>query len=566
MNHHVSPMSGQREALITTPMSRRTLLAGVGITSLAALLAACGSDSSSSGGSALTTGASGPGATTTGATTTDVASTPSSAPAHDTVVIAVSTISAQQTDPHLAMGTGGNRPVAWAIADGLVRREVDGTLVPTLASSWEISADGLEWTFSLVHGVTMHDGSTFTAQDVKTAIDRVKGSEDFVYFARFSSYVTNVEVIDESHVKIVTSKPYPFLAEACPVPIPTAYYTKVGDEAFRASPMSCGAFTFKKKTQDVGLTFERFDGYWDQARTPNFKTLSLEIVSEAASRLAGLQAGQATIAFPLDLSAAGQLSGDLGVQTSEKVALVECQFVDMRFPDEPSPFLDLRVRKAMLHAIDRDGMAQSLFRGFASVPAALQFPFMLGYDDTLTPYEYDPDKARALLAEAGVPNPSIVLHCFAALSAVPDIQRVGELVISSWQAVGVDATIEVEDSATLVGKLVKGEVRGALLNNFPGNDYFEYSTIQSYLGTSGATGTLTDSKVDALIDSIQTTVDEGKRASLTRQLVTLFYDELPALPLVMVDSVIGLDETVVGEWKRTAGNPYAGPYWYLRTL
>jgi peptide/nickel transport system substrate-binding protein len=439
-------------------------------------------------------------------------------------------------------------------------------LVPTLAKSWEISADGLEWTFTLVEGVTMHDGSTFTARDVKTAIDRVKASKDFVYFARFSSYVTSVEIIDDYHVKIVTTTPYPFLAEACPAPIPTEYYNKVGDEAFRANPVGSGAFVFREKTQDVGMTFERFDGFWDESRKPNFTTLRLEIVTEAASRLAGLQAGQANIAFPLDLSAADQLSGRLGVQTSEKVALVECQFVDMRFPAEPSPFLDLRVRQAMIHAIDREGMAQSLFRGFASVPAALQFPFMLGYDDGLTPYAYDPDKAKALLAQAGFPNPSIVLHCFTALSAVPDIQRVGELVISSWQAIGVDATIEVEDPATLVGKLVKGEVRGALLNNFPGNDYFEYSTIQNYLGTSGATGTLSDPKVDALIDAIQTTVDDVKRAGSTKELVKYLYDQLPALPLVLVDSVIGIDEAVVGEWKRTAGNPFAGPYWYLRTV
>src|SRR5207249_2626342 len=137
--------------------------------------------------------------------------------------------------------------------------------------------DGLTWTFTLRDGVKMHDGSTFTARDVATSIDRVL--TDKAVNARqsgrdFSNRIADVKIIDDGHVAITTKAPYAFVLNEgfLPPPIPTDYLKKVGSESFTKEPLAAGAFRFLSQKINQEMIYERFDDFWDKSRLPNFKT------------------------------------------------------------------------------------------------------------------------------------------------------------------------------------------------------------------------------------------------------------------------------------------------------
>src|SRR3954462_11294683 len=183
--------------------TRRSVLLGSAGAGLAALLAACGGDNKSSGssttaGANTTAPSSGTGSSTSAGGPGSSASTAPAARTEaktETITIGVPSLQEAFVDPHWAVG-GLIFPLMWAIAEFLYTPNQDGKYVPNLATGFELSADKLTWTFKLREGVKMHDGSAFTANDVKTAVDRVVGSDAFTHYANFKSFVTGATVID----------------------------------------------------------------------------------------------------------------------------------------------------------------------------------------------------------------------------------------------------------------------------------------------------------------------------------------------------------------------------------
>jgi peptide/nickel transport system substrate-binding protein len=230
--------------------SRRSVLLGGAGAGLAALLAACGGDNKGATPTTAAAATTAAPATTAGAGSSSssgaAATTATSAAARtdgktQTVTIGVPSVQEGFVDPLWAVG-GLIFPLMWAITDFLYMPNQDGKFVPTLATGFDLSADGLTWTFKLRDGVKNHDGSPFTANDVKTSVDRVVSgpqAAQFTHLANFKSYVTTATVVDPLTVAVTTSKPFATCVVDMVPPIATDYYNKVGDAAFKwptASP------------------------------------------------------------------------------------------------------------------------------------------------------------------------------------------------------------------------------------------------------------------------------------------------------------------------------------------
>ena len=561
-------------------VSRRALLAGSGAAALTALLAACGDDDDSvtattAGATTAAPATTAASATTEGSETTEGGSTAttgggtettskgSTAPEAtvDTITLGLQSLQEQYVDPHFAVG-GLIFPLTWAISDGLYNLDENAQYVEGLATGYEVSPDKLTWTFTLRDDVKMQDGSTFTAADVKTAVDRIVAGADFTHLATFKSYVTGATVVDDTHVQVLTSKPYATLVTDMPAPIPTAYYNQVGDAEFRKKPMAAGAWKFVSQTLNSDVKYERFDDYWDASRKPNFKNLTFQIVPDESSRVAGVKTGDLDIAFGLTAAAATQFEGDdaFKIVETKGTGLAYLMAIDNVFPED-SPLKNLDVRKALTMAIDREGIAKSLYGGYAVVANSPIPSVMLGYDPDAKPLPYDPDGAKDLLAKSGNASLSLTLNSYNATSTIPDVQKLAETVASLWKAIGVEATLNLADSGTILPAWRAKQLHGAGIIGGPVYFYYEPSRLTlSFFSTIAAYTTVSDPELDALADAINQETDKDKRTELGKQLTTLLTDKLWGSGLVVVSSLAVTGKNVAS-WTTIKGCPYASVAW-----
>jgi peptide/nickel transport system substrate-binding protein len=559
----------------TFGFSRRHFLAGAGSVAAAAFLAACGGDSDDTAtDEGATTTTSGEETTTTefqGAVASEDETTTTAGDARaeaqtETVTIAVPSLQEAHVDPHFAVG-GLIFPLRDAIAEFLYYPDITGKYVPTLATGFELSEDQLTWTFTLREGVTMHDGSEFTADDVKTAIDRIVQGEDFTHLTTFKSFVTGATVIDDYTVTVETNKPYATLVVDLPPPIPTGYYNEVGDAEFRLKPMAAGPWKFVSQELNVNVEYERHEEYFDQARKPNWRKLVYAIVPDESSRVAGMRTGDLDIAYGLTGATADDLATDPNVRIEpiEATGLGYCMMYDNVFPDVDSPLKVLEVRRALLMAIDREGIAETLYRGYAEVARSNAPIVMPGYDPEREPVPFDPDGARELLAEAGFPDGfDITLNSYAQTSTLPDVQKLTETVAAFWEQIGVRVTLNIADSATILPEWRNKQLEGAGMIAGPTSFYVEPSRLASSFFSSAASYSTVvgDETLDDLVARINGETDAPTREDLGRELADYIDDNLLGLPLVVVSSLVAVGPNIA-EFAQIKANPYAGPTSYI---
>jgi peptide/nickel transport system substrate-binding protein len=501
---------------------------------------------------------------TTAATTESGTDGPAAEGTVDTITIGVPSLQEQYVDPHFAVG-GLLFPLRYAISETLYRQDLNLEWVPNLATAYEISDDGLTWTFTLRDDVTMHDGSTFTANDVKTAVDRILGSDDFAHLAGFKSFVTGANVVDPTHVEVTTNAPYATLLSDMPVPIPTDYYNEVGEEGFRAHPMQAGAWKFVSQELNSNVTYERFDDYFDESRRPNFSKLVYQIVPDESSRVAGMQTGALDMAYGLTAVSAEQLDGNEGVTITEvpDTALAYVFPLDNVFPDEESPLHDVNVRRALLMAIDREGISEALYGGHARVAPSNAPPTMLGVDDSVEAVPYDPDEAKRLLDEAGAAGITLTLNSYNSTPSIPDVVKLAETIAAFWKAVGVNTELNVADSATILPEWRAHNLRGMGLLAGPSQFYDEPARLlSSFFASDASYSTLNDPEVDALRDELAATVDIEDREPLGAELQTTLDENQYGLPVILVSSLVAVGPNVAS-FEPMESNPYAGPIWGL---
>jgi peptide/nickel transport system substrate-binding protein len=532
------------ERLITRELSRRHFLLASGALSLGGVLAACSTSPST--------------------TTTNVAHT-------DTLNVGIVSLAKQTGDPHTAyVHPDGTYCIGHSVAEQLVRRDFDAKHVPNLATDWKISSDNLTWTFTLRADVKMQDGSLFSARDIKTALDRViKYPADFPIYAGLTGAIDSYKVIDNTHFSITTKQPWATMLDDMPYPIATDYYNKVGDDQFRKLPIAAGAWRFVSVQTNQSLSFQRFDGFFDKARLPNFKNLNLLIVPEESSRVAGIVSGSLDLAFNLSHNSAQQLasSGAKGVRVLKNNApcAVPALWLQDFNPTKGNPNSPLgiqAVRQALIYALDRESIAKNLYQGDAAVATNLVLPSSLGYDSKLKPIPYDPAKAKQLLKDAGHSNLSWNLSSKIADPTITDIQKLCEAMVGYWKAVGVTVTYTPYDSGLLGDLQDSHKLTGAKLAGWTGPSLYEPAVLASNYLTSASDNSTNDPKIDSLVQRMLNTPDEAARAKITLEFSDYMYSSQTMPVIVTLPAIVGAGPHVA-EYRFLTANPAAGPFWGL---
>ena len=375
-------------------------------------------------------------------------------------------------DPHKTV-KAGTREVMFNVFEGLVKPNPDGDLIPAIAERYTVSEDHLTYTFYLREGVKFHNGDTVTAEDVVYSLQRCADAEEtgIVQVEAFS-VITDLSAPDEHTVSITIAEPSnEFLSYLTTAVIPADYDQQ---DSF---PVGTGPFKFVSRAAQDRLVLEKFDNYWGDGAY--LDRVTYKIMENADSLLLSLQSGAIDVCAHLTSTQAAQLKDGFNIEEGT-MNLVQALYLN----NAEAPFDNVRVRQALCYALDRQQILDLAFDGYGALIGSSMYPaFGKYFDDSLTNrYPHDPEKAKALLAEAGFPDgfsmtitvPSNYQpHMDTAQVIVEQLKAVGvsaEIVPIEWESWVEDVYTNRQFQSTVVGVDASTMTARALLERFT-SDY-----------------------------------------------------------------------------------------------
>ena len=364
-----------------------------------------------------------------------------------------------------ATHAGGQGPlIATTVFEGLVDIGVNLASLPAVAKAWKIAPDWSYIDFDIKPGIKFHNGDPLTAEDVKFSLEtHMRPELKATLGAAYRTRIKKIEVQGPYKVRLILNMPGPDLWKRFwwdGAIMPKKYREKVGDAGFADKPIGSGPFKWVDYKQDQYFTMEALPQH--HRKTAEFKTLKIVFVPEHATRLAMLQAGEADI-IQLIGPQIPQIKADpklrhIQVKHTIGTTLAYC---DLPFPEEKSPFLDIRVREAASLAIDRKGICEKILFGAVEPYGEVLSPYTLGWDPKVKPDPYDPEKAKKLLTEAGYPN-----GFKTTLNISGQASRYWtEAIAANLAAVGIQAEIKILEGGSYLDAYIGKKLRGLVTRN-----------------------------------------------------------------------------------------------------
>ena len=477
------------------------------------------------------------------------------------LVIALTTQPNAIDGANAAERNAGN--VANQIFDPLVWINDDLEFEPALAESWTVSDDGRAYTFKLREDVVFHNGEKFNADAVVFSWEVQKQPENqyFNYYERASE----VNKIDEYTVELVHPEPNALffgLAGAIWFFVPPEYYSEVGLTGFGQAPVGTGPFMFTEWVQGDRIVLDRNPNYWREG-FPKLDRLVFRPITESSTRVAAIQTGEVDIVSRLSPDEAASLEGIDGVNVIEYPTnrVYYIAFNNLT-SGVGQPTEDPVVRQALNHAVDVDGIIGALFNGKGVRATGLMTAAEFGYNSDLSPYAYDPDRARELLAQAGYPDGfDIGFACPS--GAYTNFEQVCEAVAAQLAEVGVNASLEIMDNGAFWDLEAAKQLPPLFGDSWSNANPEGWDRLQGAMGGNAARWSAwSDPVVDYLLLQILATPDDAARADLYRQLQQRMYDDPPFIYLYVPFSFEARSDRVVNYKPRSAEEYWL---WYLES-
>jgi peptide/nickel transport system substrate-binding protein len=463
-------------------------------------------------------------------------------------------------DPHFT-ATGTHAEAVKHVFDSLVVSGDDLELKPGLATSWK-ALDDTHWEFKLRTGVKFHDGSDFTAEDVKFSVERiplVTGPNPTTIYVR---RIKSIEIVDPSTIRFETDGPAPTLPNDL-VRLFVVSHTAAKDFSTKdtapggfntgKAAIGTGPYKFVSWTPNEQMVLERFDGYWG-GKEPWEKVIRREI-SNDASRVAQLKAGQVDIIARTPAADVPVLEKDPKIATVKKEsAYIFYVEFDMRektpqvtakdgSPLPKNPFLDPKVRQAVDLAIDREALTEIAMEGLGAATGQLVTSNIFGYDKSIPVPKPDPKKAKALLAEAGYPNGFKVTFSFTN-DRLPGDRAVGTSIAQMLAGIGIDAQANAQPGAVFFPAKTRGELSltmagwGTLTgeSNYTLSSLFHTNDPKTKLGAFNVRA-YSNAEMDEIVEKASVEMNEATRRTLLEKGNRLVASDRPSLPIASVVSV-----------------------------
>ncbi|WP_040227017.1 peptide-binding protein [Bhargavaea cecembensis] len=466
------------------------------------------------------------------------------------------------------------------IFSGLVT--VDGDFNPEgdLAESWEFSDDGLRWTFNLRDNVKWHDGEPFTADDVVFSYN-IPLSEDYVGPRGLPfEIIEEINKIDDYTVEFVLSEPYaPFITitaqfEVLPehilgdVPI-----ADLGKHPFNTKePIGTGPFKFKEWREGEYILLDRNDDYYLGA--PKLDSITYKIVPDTNTAMAQLQVGEINLAgispeyteMAEDLAAKGKIELSSGPSNA-------FEYIGYNLRNEL--FQDKKVRQALTHAIDKEAIIEAILGGAGTVANGPGSPANWAFNPDMPEFEFDPEKAKAMLKEAGwEPGPDGILQkdgkkfefALKTTSANEIRQQIAEVAQQQWAEIGVKVSIELLEWSAYVEQTSPPNwnfdaiVAGWSIGSDPDPTWFWHSSeIENGLNYNG----YSNPKVDELLSENTQISDLDERKRIIAEADAIVAEDQPNTFIYYVEGYLAKSPNLHGPEYNSANTYYKLHEWYI---
>jgi len=443
--------------------------------------------------------------------------------------------------------------VTWQnVFEGLVAIDESGKIVPQLAKSWEISPDGLTYTFKLQSGVTFHDGEVFDSAAAKFALDRARGTDSVNPQKRFFATVASIETPDPQTLVLHLSSPTGSLLYWLGWPSSVMVGPKSAADN-KTTPIGTGPFKFSAWAKGDHVDLVKNPDYWNKDMQVALDKATFRFIGDPQAETAALKAGDID-AFP-EFAAPELMSsfaGDTRLVTS--VGNTELKVV-AGMNNARKPFDDKRVRQALMMALDRKTIVDGAWSGLGTPIGSHYTPNDPGFIDLTGALPFDAEKAKALLAEAGYPNG------FTFTIKAPQMayaQRSAEVMQAMFADIGVTMTIEpTEFPAKWVQDVFTGrDYDMTIVAHAEPMDIDIYSRDPYYFNYKNA-------DFDALMKKVQETADPAEQDRLYGEAQKILAEDVPALYLFVMPKLGVWDRKLKGLWENEPipSNVLAGVHW-----
>jgi len=456
----------------------------------------------------------------------------------DTLVVALEA-DVTTLDPHKHVNTPEFNILSH-IYDHLTDIDDDANIAPWLAKSWKVEPDQVTWTFFLHPGVKFHNGDDLTADDVKFSIERVLDPATKSPQAYRIRPIKEVKVIDPQTVQIITEAPFPtLLGELRSIEIMSRRICEEMGSKVASNPIGSGPFKFVRWIRDDQIELEAVADH--PLVKPKVRRVIFRIIPEVSTRVTELKAGTVDIIKNVPPSEIKALEQDPNFKISRTRSL---RVMYVGFRHDRKPFDDKRVRQAVAYAIDKEAIVKYLLEGFASVAANPAAPACFGDNPNIHPYPYDPETAKKLLQQAGLSDGFETFFDSPSGKYLADKEIAGAIA-NNLSKIGINATLRASEYGTFL-KYVNTEPSIFLFAWGAGVPDVDAVFYRNFHSSSKNRIHYINPEADRLMDIGRSTVDPEERKKAYFKLQEIFYDELPWVPLVVLDDVLAMQKNVMG--------------------
>lgn len=441
--------------------------------------------------------------------------------------------------------SGGTLQMSHMVFDPLVRYTQDLDFEPRLAEKWQ-RIDDKTYRFYLRKGVKFHSGNELTADDVVWTFDRLKSSPDFK--AIFEPYSKMVKV-DDYTVDLVSNNSYPLVLQTATYifPMDSKFYSgKTADgkdksaivkhgNSFASTHVSgTGPFIVTEREQGVKVEFERFKGYWDSNSKGNVDHLTLKPIKENGTRVAALLSGDVDMIAPVPPNDHRRVTSAKGI---DLVTLPGTRIIEFQMNQSRNKALkDVRVRQAIVYAINNEGIAKKIMKGFATVASQQGPKGYAGYNPDLAP-RYDLNKAKQLMKEAGYEN-GFNLTMIAPNNRYINDAKVAQASAAMLSKIGIKVDLKTMPKAQYWPEFDKCSADMLLIgwhsDTEDSANFSEFMTMTRDDKTGQGQyncGHYSNTEVDKLVKAANVETDPAKRAKMLQDVEGILYKEAAFVPL-----------------------------------
>lgn len=447
------------------------------------------------------------------------------------------------TDPQ-ALNNGTTTSVLYNVFSNLVKYDDAGEIVMDLAESYELLEDQVTWEFKIREDAVFHDGTPVTAEDVAWSLTRVMTDESSSDYMNFSPLAEAVAV-DDYTVHVVSDDPYPImlqlLCKGGAAVLPKAYFEENGEEAWLANPIGSGPYQLTEYVKDDHVTLVPFADYYGE-QNPDWEEVIFRVVPESSTRVGELLAGNVDAVNMVIPTEWERVNGNEGTAV---VNGPSTRVYQLALKTDKGPTADLRVRQAIDLAIDDQTIVDTILQG-AGTPMLTRVPSGVNgcNEDLVGKYNYDPERAKELLAEAGYPD-GFSMKIEAPTGRYTMDAEISQAIVAMLSQVGITVDLQLLESSAYSNVFSAHSAEDGFMTCF-GLGFFDASYgMIGYFGvnTSGESNWNNQEYIDMYYEA-EFNMNEEERTQLFQEMQQMVADEVPYAIICQIDNSYGVKDSI----------------------